>query len=197
MDAKANLRTTLPCRHVTEGPEWARHRVCEHAVGLTTAVERHEVGGMSDADQDAPAQNVRPLAKAFGAPFTADTMATHPAPLVLAADVFKRSPCIADLKPAGRDVAKDLFEAGGVPLLMKTLLHDGFLHGDCFGGEEASFAAVKTRQDREGDVLAIRHQGPNGCPGKWEMLATSAALPGQHAITHPGCAREVRSYADI
>jgi dihydroxy-acid dehydratase len=35
------------------------------------------------------------------------------------------------LKPGGRYVAKDLFEAGGVPLLMKTLLDAGYLHGDC------------------------------------------------------------------
>src|SRR6201995_1712025 len=47
------------------------------------------------------------------------------------AEVFKRTPYIADLKPAGRYVAKDLFEAGGVPLLMKTLLDHGFMHGDC------------------------------------------------------------------
>jgi dihydroxy-acid dehydratase len=47
------------------------------------------------------------------------------------AEVFKRTPYIADLKPSGRYVAKDLFEVGGVPLLMKTLLDHGFLHGDC------------------------------------------------------------------
>jgi dihydroxy-acid dehydratase len=47
------------------------------------------------------------------------------------AEIFKRTPYIADLKPAGRFVAKDLFEAGGVPLLMKTLLDNGFMHGDC------------------------------------------------------------------
>ena len=41
------------------------------------------------------------------------------------------TPYIADLKPGGRYVAKDMFEAGGVPLLMKTLLDHGFLHGDC------------------------------------------------------------------
>jgi dihydroxy-acid dehydratase len=45
--------------------------------------------------------------------------------------VFKRTPYIADMKPGGRYVAKDMFEAGGVPLLMKTLLESGFLHGDC------------------------------------------------------------------
>jgi dihydroxy-acid dehydratase len=47
------------------------------------------------------------------------------------AKVFKKTPYIADLKPGGRYVAKDMFEAGGVPLLMKTLLDHGFLHGDC------------------------------------------------------------------
>src|SRR5712671_2569181 len=47
------------------------------------------------------------------------------------AEVFKRTPYVADLKPGGRYVAKDMFEAGGVPLLMKTLLDHGFLHGNC------------------------------------------------------------------
>src|SRR6201984_1453112 len=47
------------------------------------------------------------------------------------AEVFKKTPYIADLKPGGRYVAKDMFEAGGVPLLMRTLLDHGFLHGDC------------------------------------------------------------------
>jgi dihydroxy-acid dehydratase len=47
------------------------------------------------------------------------------------AEVFKRTPYIADLKPSGRYVAKDMFEAGGVPLLLKTLLDHGFLHGEC------------------------------------------------------------------
>ena len=47
------------------------------------------------------------------------------------AEIFKTTPYIADLKPGGKYVAKDMFEAGGVPLLMKTLLDGGFLHGDC------------------------------------------------------------------
>src|SRR5499425_1313007 len=51
--------------------------------------------------------------------------------LFAVAEVFKRTPYIADLKPGGRYVAKDMFEAGGIPLLMKTLLDNGFLHGDC------------------------------------------------------------------
>src|SRR5579885_1816408 len=47
------------------------------------------------------------------------------------AEIFKKTPYVADLKPGGRYVAKDMFEAGGIPLLMKTLLDEGFLHGDC------------------------------------------------------------------
>ncbi|MCA1951947.1 MAG: dihydroxy-acid dehydratase [Hyphomicrobiales bacterium] len=47
------------------------------------------------------------------------------------AEIFKRTPYIADLKPGGRYVAKDMFEVGGIPLLMKTLLDHGFMHGDC------------------------------------------------------------------
>src|ERR687886_15275 len=47
------------------------------------------------------------------------------------AEIFRKTPYIADLKPGGRYVAKDLFEVGGIPLLLKALLDGGFLHGDC------------------------------------------------------------------
>ncbi|HEX4298275.1 MAG TPA: dihydroxy-acid dehydratase [Devosia sp.] len=46
-------------------------------------------------------------------------------------EIFRKTPYIGDLKPAGRYVAKDLFEAGGIPLVMKALLDGGYLHGDC------------------------------------------------------------------
>ena len=47
------------------------------------------------------------------------------------AKIFKKTPYLADLKPGGKYVAKDMFEAGGVPMLLKTLLDGGYLHGDC------------------------------------------------------------------
>ncbi|MEM7170839.1 MAG: dihydroxy-acid dehydratase [Pseudomonadota bacterium] len=47
------------------------------------------------------------------------------------AKVFKETPYIADLKPGGRYVAKDMYEIGGVPILMRALLDGGYLHGDC------------------------------------------------------------------
>jgi dihydroxy-acid dehydratase len=47
------------------------------------------------------------------------------------ADAFKSTPYMADLKPGGNYVAKDMYEAGGIYMLMKSLLAEGLLHGDC------------------------------------------------------------------
>ncbi|WP_199555809.1 dihydroxy-acid dehydratase [Sandaracinobacteroides hominis] len=47
------------------------------------------------------------------------------------AEIFKSTPYIADLQPGGQYVAKDMHDAGGVYMVMKTLLEGGFLHGDC------------------------------------------------------------------
>ena len=47
------------------------------------------------------------------------------------AAIFRDTPYIADLKPAGRYVMRDLHDFGGVPMLMRALLDGGYLHGDC------------------------------------------------------------------
>ncbi|MGB3721968.1 MAG: dihydroxy-acid dehydratase, partial [Pacificimonas sp.] len=47
------------------------------------------------------------------------------------AEIFKSTPYIADLKPGGKYVAKDMHAAGGIYMLMKTLLANGLLNGDC------------------------------------------------------------------
>ncbi len=47
------------------------------------------------------------------------------------AKIFKRTPYLADLKPGGKYVAKDMWLAGGVPMLLKTLYDGGYIHGDC------------------------------------------------------------------
>jgi dihydroxy-acid dehydratase len=46
-------------------------------------------------------------------------------------EIFKKTPYIADLKPGGKYVSKDLYEVGGVQIVLKTLLDHGYLHGDC------------------------------------------------------------------
>ncbi len=44
--------------------------------------------------------------------------------------ISERTPLLCDLKPGGRFVAPDLYEAGGVPLVLKRLKDAGILHGD-------------------------------------------------------------------
>ena len=47
------------------------------------------------------------------------------------AEIFRRTPYVADLKPGGRYVARDMYEIGGAPVLLKVLLDGGYIHGDC------------------------------------------------------------------
>jgi dihydroxy-acid dehydratase len=46
-------------------------------------------------------------------------------------NIMRKTPYLADLRPGGKYVAKQMGEAGGVPMLLKTLLDAGILHGDC------------------------------------------------------------------
>lgn len=59
----------------------------------------------------------------------------HSAKVELSIDDFetirRRVPVLCDLKPSGKYVATDLHKAGGIPLVMKMLLENGLLHGDC------------------------------------------------------------------
>ncbi len=46
-------------------------------------------------------------------------------------EIFRSTPYIADLKPGGKYVAKDMYDMGGVQVVIKELLNAGFIHGDC------------------------------------------------------------------
>src|SRR5690349_12091364 len=82
------------------------------------------------------------------------------------AEIFKRTPYVADLKPGGRYVAKDMFEVGGIPLLMKTLLDHGYLHGDCMTvtGRTIAENMAKVKWNAQQDVVlpADKPLSPNG-----------------------------------
>ena len=68
-------------------------------------------------------------------------------------DIFRRTPYIADLKPGGKYVARDLYEVGGVSIVLKTLLDGGYLHGDCItvSGKTLAenLAGVKFPEDQD------------------------------------------------
>ncbi|HEV7278357.1 MAG TPA: dihydroxy-acid dehydratase [Devosiaceae bacterium] len=70
-------------------------------------------------------------------------------------EIFKKTPYIADLKPGGKYVAKDMFEAGGIPLLMKTLFDNGLLHGDVMTvtGKTLAENMEKIRWNDQQDVV--------------------------------------------
>ena len=72
-------------------------------------------GGSTNAGLHLPA-----IAHEAGIAFTLDDVA----------DVFQRTPLLADLQPGGRYLAVDLFRAGGTDAVLKALLDGGFLHGD-------------------------------------------------------------------
>ena len=94
------------------------------------------------------------------------------------AEILKKTPYIADLKPSGRYVAKDMFEAGGVPLLMKTLLDNGFLHGDCLTVTGRTIA-----ENYEGGEV---ESGPGrGLPGRQAVARRPAASLVSKVISRP------------
>ena len=47
------------------------------------------------------------------------------------AEIMRKTPHIADLKPGGKYVAADVFRIGGVPVIIKALLDGGYVKGDC------------------------------------------------------------------
>jgi dihydroxy-acid dehydratase len=113
------------------------------------------------------------------------------------AEVFKRTPYVADLKPGGRYVAKDLFEAGGIPLLMKSLLDHGYMHGDCITvtGRTVAENLKRVKWNREQDVIrpADKPLSPSGgVVGLKGNLAPEGAIvkvAGMEKLTFSGPAR--------
>ena len=113
------------------------------------------------------------------------------------AKIFKKTPYIADLKPAGKYVAKDMFEAGGIPLLIKTLLDNGFMHGDCLTVTGRSLAenmeSVKWNEHQDVVYPADKPITPTGgVVGLKGNLAPDGAIvkvAGMESMTFTGPAR--------
>jgi dihydroxy-acid dehydratase len=132
------------------------------------------------------------------------------------AEICARTPYIADLKPGGRFVAKDMGEAGGVPMLLKTLLEGGHLHGDCMTVTGKTLAENLADVVWRGDQEVIRPVSnplspTGGVVGLWGSLAPDGAIvkvAGLKHTKHRGPARvfdgeeacfaavEARNYAD-
>jgi dihydroxyacid dehydratase/phosphogluconate dehydratase len=197
MDAKLHGRQrnlkleNRPGRHVTAGIAGGNEAP---QAELAAAVVKAS-GGCTNAVRHLPA-----IAPKSGVAFD-----------LIGAEVFKRTPYIADLKPAGRFVAKDLVDVRSVPLLTKTLLDNGFMLGDCMTvtgctmAENLNCVAWNPNQDvaRPADQDAEFEKRPaawqpqgmgSGCLWKYAQEVG----PARHgAVTHPVGAAEKACYADI
>jgi dihydroxy-acid dehydratase len=113
------------------------------------------------------------------------------------AEIFKSTPYIADLKPGGKYVAKDMYEAGGIYMLMKTLLANDLLDGNCltvtgktlgenidqvtWNPDQKVIYDVKTPLTPTGGVVGLRGSlAPNGAIVK---------VAGMHRLQFEGPAR--------
>ncbi|MBI1401003.1 dihydroxy-acid dehydratase [Hyphomonas sp.] len=113
------------------------------------------------------------------------------------AEIFAKTPYIVSLKPGGEYVAKDFGEAGGVPMLLRTLYDAGLIHGDCMT------VTGKTVAENIKDIVFNKNQkvireahdpiSPNGgVVGLWGSLAPDGAIvkvAGLKNLTFSGPAR--------
>jgi len=105
------------------------------------------------------------------------------------AEIAARTPYIADLKPGGRYVAKDMGEAGGVPMLLRTLLDAGLLHGDVMtvtGKTLAeNLADVVWREDQDVIRPVSNPLSPTGgVVGLWGSLAPEGGIVKVAGLKH-------------
>ncbi|HUQ75893.1 MAG TPA: dihydroxy-acid dehydratase [Burkholderiales bacterium] len=110
------------------------------------------------------------------------------------ARVAKRTPLIADLKPGGRYLAKDLHAAGGVYAVLKTLLAHGSLHGECLTLSGKTLEqALAGHSAADGEV--IRHEPISKTGGlvvlKGNLAAEGALIKvaGLKSLVFEGAAR--------
>jgi len=104
-------------------------------------------------------------------------------------DIFRETPYFVDLKPGGQYVAKDLYEVGGVPVIMKELEKAGLVHRDCMTvtgrsiGEEIDIVTreadgkviypVATPLSKTGGVVGLKgNVAPDGAIVKVAGMAT-------------------------
>ena len=70
-------------------------------------------------------------------------------------EIFRDTPYFVDLKPGGTYVAKDLYDAGGIPVVMKELRKAGLIHEDCVTASGRSIGEELDRIEREADGKVI------------------------------------------
>jgi dihydroxy-acid dehydratase len=97
--------------------------------------------------------------------------------------VSDRTPLIADLKPSGKYLMEDVHGVGGTPAIMKYLLDNGYLHGDCLTvtGKTVAENLVNVPPLREGQTIIRPIEDPIKPDGHLQILYGNLALEGSVA----------------
>ncbi len=94
-------------------------------------------------------------------------------------EIFKKTPYIADMKPGGKYVAKDLYEAGGVQMILKLLFDAGFIHGDCMTVTGKTMAEnLKDVKFNENQDVVYKPEKPLSPTGGVVVLKGNLAIDG-------------------
>jgi len=142
-------------------------------------------GGSTNAALHLPA-----IAHEAGIRFTLDDVAT----------MFERTPLIGNLRPGGQYHAEDVHRAGGVPMIVKTLLAGGYLHGDTLTVTGKTLAQASDGAPApDGDIIRPTTQPISPTGGVVVLkgnLAPDGALikvAGLNSLGHQGPARVFES----
>lgn len=114
------------------------------------------------------------MAKSVGVPLTPDDFQR----------IGERTPVLADLKPSGKYLMEDLHRIGGVPAVMKYLLQEGFLHGNCLtvtGQTLAENLASAPDLDFEQQAIILKKESPVKSTGHLQILYGNLAPQGSVA----------------
>ena len=145
-------------------------------------------GGSTNAGLHIPA-----VAHEAGIKFTLDDVA----------EVFDRTPLIASLRPGGLYHAKDVYDVGGVPVLLKEMLKGGYLHGECLTVDGSTLTeALADAPDPDGQVFLPKEEAFSETGGvvviKGNLCPDGALLKvaGLKSLVHEGSALVFESEED-
>ena len=113
------------------------------------------------------------MAKSVGVPLNIDDFQK----------ISDKTPFIADLKPSGKYVMEDLCQVGGVPAVLKLLLREGFLHGDCLTctGKSLAENLENLPELKEGQKVIVPISNPIKKTGHLQILYGNVATQGSVA----------------
>ncbi len=156
--------------------------ICTRQAFINAAIVVAATGGSTNAALHLPA-----MAHEAGIEFTLRDVA----------DAFRLTPWIADLKPGGQYVAKDMGEAGGMPMLLRALLDEGLIDGNCMTVTGRTLGENVEEVTWNPDQKVIRPvknplTADGGVVGLWGSLAPDGAMlkiAGLPSLTFRGPAR--------